>query len=136
MIHTVWSIRYGDEKRSGPKFESSIPYDVIEISCDSKSIEDDVIHCKSRHMSERDGSDINSYHTNVTQINKKITFRPIFGARNFENFISGFRLHHQKMQNLILREVKRRIFKILCHISYVPQKSILTSLAKNCHLVW
>ena len=70
-----------------------------------------------------------SYHTHITGINKNINFRSISGVRNFENFISDFRSHHQKMQNLILRGVIRGIFKCL-------KSRFLISLAKNCQLVW
>ena len=64
-------------------------------------------------------------HTNITQINKKINFRPTSGVRNFENFISGFR----KMQNLILGGVIRGIFKI--QGCYVSQKSIFGPFGKK-----
>ena len=53
---------------------------------------------------------------------KKINFRSISGVRNFENFISGFRWQHQKIQNLILGGVLKGIFKF--RECFVPQKSI------------
>ena len=68
------------------------------------------------------------------RLRKNNNFRPISGVGNFENFIFGFRLRHQKIQNTILEGVIRGISKI--QGCYVHQNSIFDLFGKNCQLVW
>ena len=49
---------------------------------------------------------------NFIQLKKIFDFLLISGVQNFENFISGFRVQHQKMQNEISGGVLGGIFEI------------------------